>query len=179
MIGIDEDPAAFAAARHRLSEKGLDAPLIRADFLAGMQETPHGLAAVLCLGNTFMCVADVRVAAALLREIHRALAPGGLFVIDDFPFECWREIADGNWQEGVSEDGTQQIVFVPGDAAIALRQGGGVDPKNWNIRAGERLLRLWSMGDLELLALTAGMSRPRRLERAGVICFTRSPAPGQ
>lgn len=179
MIGVDEDPAALAAARHRLSERGLDAALIRSDFLAGIPDVPHGLAAVICLGNTFMCVADVRIAAALLRDIHHRLAPGGVFAIDDFPFDCWREIADGNWQEGVSADGSQQIVFQPGDAVIAMRQEKQVDPKDWIIRPGERLLRLWSMGDLELLAMTAGLSPPQRLEAAGLIVFTRPTTPGQ
>jgi len=177
MIGVDDDPAALAAARHRLSERGLEATLIRADFLAGIPDIPHGVAAVLCLGNTFMMIHDVRVAVALLREIMHRVAPGGVFLIDDFPFDCWREIAEGNWQEGISEDGTQQIVYRPGDPVFALRRGNRVNPDNWTIKPGESLLRLWSMGDLELLAMTAGAGSPRWLDRGRLIAF-RKPAEG-
>lgn len=179
MIGVDDDPGALAAVRHRLGEQGVQASLFRADFLAGIPDLPHGLAAVLCLGNTFMTVNDVRVAVALVRDIAHRLRPGGLFVIDDFPFDSWREVADGNWQEGVSEDGTQQIVFRDGDSVFALREGTAVNADNWRIAPGDNLVRLWSLGDLELLSIVSGLLPPRHVPTARLLAFTKPASGGQ
>jgi len=70
-------------------------------------------------------------------------------------------------------------VFRPGDPVFALREGDSVDPGNWTIGPGERLLRLWSMGDLELLAMTAGLPPPQHLAGSRLIAFRRPRGEGQ
>ena len=143
-----------------------------------------GLDAVLCLGHTFLLFADPIDALDLLRRLRPLLrAPdhatqdpgrtnegragsggggggGGVVILDAFPVPLWREIADGNWQEGVSEDANAQLLWAEGDNVIALRDGPDVDDRSWTLGPGDTPLRIWSRGELRLLAHAAGFAPP-------------------
>lgn len=116
--------------------------------------------AALLLGNTLMEIHDVERARSLFARVREAIEPGGVIVIDNFVLDIWADVADGAWQEGVSEDGGWQMVWTEGDEVIALRRGNEVDGDDWEVRESDRLLRLWSLGSLRLLGLSSGWAGP-------------------
>ena len=122
----------------------------------------------LLLGHTLLLVHEPEQAVALLRRLRAATSAGGLLVIDPDCEGTWRDIAEGNWQEGVSEDGQWQLVWGEGDNTVALRRGEQVDPDDWTIRPPDRVLRLWTLGELRLLASATGWAEVRQ-RGAGVI----------
>lgn len=170
LVGLDQSESALAAVRAALLEAGLSAELVHADFLAGPETLPAGpFDFVLCLGNTFMTVADVDRAVELLRGSAGVLAADGRFVLDDCPGDFWPELTEANWQSGLSPDGDVQIVWSESDAVFAIRQGSAIDTESWNVRAGDRTQRLWSDGALRLAARLAGLSGPHRHDDAGLL----------
>jgi len=160
VVGVDRDSDVIDRCRAGVEAAGADAALTVADFTTNLPAGPFD--AVLCLGNTFMTIADVEVAARLLARVRDALAPGGCFIIDDCPRDFWPELTEGNWLSGVSPDGDAQLVWDPGDALFAIRRGADVDTGSWTPRPGEPVFRLWSDGALRLLARAAGLSAPER-----------------
>lgn len=86
------------------------------------------------------------------------LTQDGVVIIDDIPGDFWPEVAEGNWQAGVSEEDGLQMVWEPDDAVFALRMGDAVDGSNWQISADEQRYRLWTAGALEAVALCSGLS---------------------
>ena len=89
--------------------------------------------------------------------------------MDDCPHEYWPELTEGNWQSGLAEDGAAQLVWAPGDSVFSLRCGTAVDPDCWEPRDGDRRLRLWSVGALDLLAALAGLSASSRPVGEGLL----------
>ena len=172
MIGVDRDGGALRQCLRALEQSGASADLIEADFTDPALDFPH-CDAVLCLGNTFMLMADVHAAADLLIRVRRALRPGGFFAIDDIPHDCRPELTEGNWRNGISRDGSMQLVWQPGDSVFAIRRGRKVDRKSWTPRRGDRLLRMWCEGSLALVAKLAKLSAPARLPKAGLILMSR------
>lgn len=124
--------------------------------------------AAVVLGHTLMEFHDVGRAADLFARLRAALEPDGAIVVDNAPRDVWRDVAEGAWQEGVSEDGAWQMVWAEGDALVAMRRGSEVDDEDWQVREGDRLLRLWSLGALRLLALASGWAEPRE-DRSGAL----------
>jgi len=116
--------------------------------------------AVLILGNTLALFEDTLACADLLARLRATLALGGALLIDHLHTVVWREVREGYWQEGVSEDGAMQLVWRDGDAVIALREGDAVDASNDELSARDTPIRLWSWGALRLLARCAGFSDP-------------------
>ncbi len=169
VTGVDRDEAALARCRRALETAGADARLVAGDFAASWPVPGETLDAVLCLGNTFMTIADVDRAVELLRAARAALAPGGAIAIDDCPRDFWPEVAGGNWQAGLSPDGTEQMVWAESDAVFALRRGARVDPDDWTIGPDDRPLRLWSDGALRLAARAASLSAPERITAAHLL----------
>ena len=125
--------------------------------------------AALCLGNTLMAVVDPDDALAFFRQAASWLAPGGVFIVDDFPHEFWPEVADGSWLSGISEDGEMQLIWAEADAVLVLRSGEAVDAERWTIDPDEPRVRLWSMGALTLAARSAGFSGPDRDSDAALL----------
>ncbi len=158
VLGIDRDRAAV----RRVLDHGGEAKI--ADFLStgpASRAVWKGLKrrgpfdSVICVGHTFMLAWRPREAMALLSRIRPLLGPAGTVILDDFG-PLWREVACGNWQEGISPDGSMQLLWAPGDDSVAIRRGAKVRKSNWCIGAGDQRLRLWSLGELELLAAATG-----------------------
>lgn len=178
VLAIDSDAAALDALGVRAAEAGLplDAPrlrVLRADFAdAALWRHPEPLGdepfdAALCLGHTFAEVHDVDAAADLLTRLEPRLAPHGALVIDDLPGVFWSHVADGSWQEGDSDDGRWSLRWAEDDTVVEItrRDAGGGDAGAGDareVRETRRVVRLWSMGDLRLLARATGWSAPRR-----------------
>ncbi|MGI9014212.1 MAG: class I SAM-dependent methyltransferase [Phycisphaerales bacterium] len=171
IIGVDHDARALAAITAQLQSQSVDvrnrATLICCDMLDIPLEAdgqpviaPGSCDLVLCLGNTFMSIVDVAAAAGLLCRVANWLRPeSGRFVIDDFPHAAWAEIVEhGTWQNGISDDQSQQMIFQPGDDVFALRTGSAVDEDNWTINESDRCFRMWSLGLLQFIAQQAGFA---------------------
>ena len=180
VMGLDHDRLAIEAANDELQSLDKDAQsriaLKKLDFLEETAEGTFDAASfdlVLCLGHTFMLIADIFDACSVLLRAKAWLKPGGRMVIDDSPFQCWADIADGHWQSGLSEDGSQQMLFVPGDDVFVLREGDAVDEQDDHPNDRDDLLRLWSMGSLRLLAECTGFGQPVHHENAGLISFSK------
>lgn len=166
VAGVDVDARAVEACL----AKGLSAR--RGDVLdAGCDLTVNGGApdAVVCLGHTFMLFVDPLEALAMLKRARAALAPGGWFAVDAFCEPLWNEVAEGYWQSGIAEDGSSQLVWSPGDNVLAFRGGDAIDESSWEVRASDRPARLWSMGELRLLAHGAGFAEPEVRRTDGLI----------
>lgn len=168
VIGLDRNGVVLDRCAERLAEDA-QVTLHRADFLEPWPELGGPVDAVCCLGNTLMTVADVDDAVTLLVTARSHLAPGGCFVMDDSAGELWPLLAEGDWQTGVSEDGTAQMVWSEDDAVFTLRTDGAVDLGEWQIIGSDRPLRLWTMGALRLLARCTGLSAPQRVADSGLL----------
>jgi SAM-dependent methyltransferase len=174
VLAIDEDADALAALEEgsealRVSE---NIECVNADFCADstamrFANGDQAQAAIL-LGNTLLEIHDVDRAASLFARVRAALDAGGALVIDRFVGDIWADVAEGAWQEGVSEDGDWQMVWSVGDEVVALRRGDAVDPEDWEVREDDRRFRLWSMGSLRLLALSSGWGGPE-VDRSGAL----------
>lgn len=173
VVGIDRDEQALARCAKRLGR--LEARLLCADFLDHDWGDPRidRFAAVLCLGNTFLLLHDVERAVELMRRLCGLLPPGGCVYLDAFCAEMWREVAEGNWQEGVSEDGEMQLLWAAGDNVIALREGEAADETCEEIGPDDKLYRLWTLGELRLLGGLCGLAGPKVLADYHLMRFVR------
>jgi SAM-dependent methyltransferase len=180
MIGLDRDPAAIAQCREGCAGLINQPRLRRVDFLRGRAPFAAPPAhAALCLGNALMTVTGSRSMTSLFARVSRSLRRKGLFLIDDFPFHAWREIAEGRWRDGRSRDGTR-LAFTPGEAIVTI-----TPPPHARGRRAARsarapgrapaavTLRLWSMSDLDAVAEDGGFRPGERREEPGLIVFRR------
>ncbi len=133
--------------------------------------------AVLLLGNTFMTIAELDDAVALVRRVRERLAPHGRFILDDLPQDLWPELTEGNWQSGISEDETSQLIWAADDQVFTIRQNERVDPEAWSLRPQDRRFRLWTMSGLTMLARLTGLSDPRHDAAHGLILFSCADRP--
>lgn len=165
-VGIDEDPAALDACLQRLVES--DAGSVQMYLKPGdFTEDLRTLAGegqfdlIMCLGHTWMLQHDTIDAFNLFRAIDALLKPHGQFVIDNFPAELWPCVAEGSWIDGVSPDATSQFVWADNDNVFTIREDDRVDLDDQTIKDDDTLNRLWTMGELELLAYAATEGRRR------------------
>lgn len=171
VLAIDSDPNAVAACRAR----GVSARL--ADMLDPAADLAHpaGLAdAVVCLGNTFAQVSDIADALALLKRLRPLVRPDGLLAIDSIS-PVWDEVAQGNWQAGVSEDGQYELIWAPADAVVWFDRTDGTPDTQDPLCA--RPLRLWSLGALRLLAIASGWGEPVESAEECLTVFIRPGEP--
>lgn len=168
VVALDNDPHALEHCAAQGAE-----PLLADALDPSLDLASRGpFDAAWCLGHTFLLFHDVDRAAALLSRVRDALAPGGWVALDNFPGPLWEGVSSGDWQEGVSEDGRWQMLWAPGENVVAIRRDERVRPDDWTIRADDRLLRLWTLGDLRLLAARAGLSPPEP-DPTGVLLLLR------
>ena len=175
VTGVDRDPGALSACRERLPA-GAPVQLVEGDFRDAAPFAGGPFDAAVCLGNTFMTIADIDEAVAHLRRAREALAPDGWLAIDDAPADLWPELTDGNWQSGVTATGEAQLVWHASDAVFALRQGADVDVESPHLQPADVRYRMWTDGALALAARAAGLSAPERDEAAHLLLFRRTAA---
>lgn len=145
--------------------------------LAGLRSGPFD--AILLLGNTLTTVRSPAVLRELFLAIAIRLDPEGVFVYDDFPFTGWSELTAGNWGDGISEDGSMQMLWVPGEPEFVMRTGPEVADRDLEPRPGERVLRLWSMSELNDAAANAGLDRGGHDSMASLVLHVhRNENPG-
>jgi len=126
----------------------------------------------LCAGNTFCLVHEPDEALRLVRRVRGWLGDGGIFAIDDVVTDTWRDVAEGYWQAGLSESGDQQLVWARGDNVIAIREDDRVDSDNWSVTTEDTPMRLWTWGELTLLARAGGIAGPRTSPLGSLILFS-------
>lgn len=159
VLAVDLDPAVFESDDWSLGE-GVT-PLVE-DILAS-EATWHqqGLfQTALCVGNTLALFTRHQELALLFRRITASLEPGGCFLVDDFPLWGWEAVQAGDWPSGLSEDGSAQIVWRPGEPIFAFRTGSAVDQGSRQLEPSDRPLRLWSISELDFLADATGLTAP-------------------
>ncbi len=174
VVGVDRDRRALRAARRRLMRLGVpsrwtllhaepphDPPVVKGEFDL-----------ILLLGHTFMEVHDLDEALHLVRWAAWRLLPGGAIVLDDLP-ALWREVAEGNWQQGVSEDGQSQLIWEASRPVFTIRSGAAVRSEDWSINPDERRFRLWTIGELALLSRLARLLPPERDAESGLLLLAR------
>ncbi|MCK4872952.1 MAG: class I SAM-dependent methyltransferase [Phycisphaerales bacterium] len=173
VVGVDWDGLALDACRAQLPDANVE--LLEADIFSGdwPARFEGAFETILCLGNTFLLLHDTSRAGRFMRSVRALLMPGGVFHIDALCHELWREVAEGFWQTGVSEDGSMQLIWQPGDNVIALRHGGEVMPDDDTIRPADRLYRIWSLGEIALLCELSGFDGPIVDTQAHLIGMTR------
>ncbi|MBG79958.1 MAG: hypothetical protein CMJ39_04510 [Phycisphaerae bacterium] len=170
--GIDHDPIGLEWFRNSMSDEGLVADLIEADFHEWLSAADGHWDLICCLGNTFCQIWNINKATDLMSQVRQRLAPGGCFVIDDIPGDLWPEVAAGYWQEGLDPDSGQQLVWADDDLIFTLRPPETADPENWNLSSDDVRLRLWTAGSLQLAAQVAGFEVPFVPEKSGVRVLT-------
>ncbi len=175
VVGFDCNTASLDACREGLGDT--PAQLFEVEFTSAWPDCGGPFDAMLCLGNTFMLVPDLDVAADLLRRCAQLLVDGGLIIIDDMPGEFLPEVQSGNWADGVSEDGMMQMLWAAEDDIFTIRSGPAVDESNWSFTSDDVQLRLWTDESLGAVASAAGLSGPVRPETGpgvGTVLIMRS-----
>ena len=109
------------------------------------------------------------------RRVGDALQGGGVFLMDDFPVWGWNAVQAGDWSAGISADGTEQLLWLPGEPIFAYRRGQAVDPEAPEVLETDRLLRLWSVSELRFLAERAGFLPPRHDPGGLMLIFEQAP----
>lgn len=180
VVGLDRDPAALRAVRRAMRRAGVASrvTLLRADLPHDPPVLPGSFDAILCLGHGFMETTELDDALHLLRWCAWRLHPGGFIALDDLP-GLWREVAEGNWRNGVSEDGFSQFIWEPTRAVFALREGAAVRTEDAMpmIAPGERRFRLWTFGEIALLTRLARLSTPERNAAGNLLLLRKAPEP--
>ncbi len=152
VLAIDNDPDAIAHCKPPITTRLIDFTTTDAD-LAHPDGPAH---AYLILGNTFLLLHDPLEALRILKQLAIHAAPDALLILDNFCASLWREVAEGFWQEGISEDMGMQMIWDTADPVIAIREDDAVDEHDWSIRPTDIRLRLWSLAELRLLAHASG-----------------------
>jgi len=158
VVGVDNDEACLEACRVRSRASGIELRLECFDFLADWPDDAVDFDLICCLGNTFMLVDTDEAAVALLRRCAAQLTPGGIVLLDDLSGLFVPEVESGNWQTGLSEDGSLQFIWSERQDVFTVRSGEDVDPERWTIDSTDVPLRLWRQSALERVAAEAGLS---------------------
>ncbi|MEE2681146.1 MAG: class I SAM-dependent methyltransferase [Planctomycetota bacterium] len=172
VLAVDRSSAALGSSEWdsapnivRLQEDFLDS---QPDWIA---HGPFDL--ICCLGNTLNLVLDTDLITRFFDLAFRAAAPGGRLICDDVPF--WgEELRDPElWPCGLSLDGRQQLAWTPEGSCFAYRTGRAVDPDRLHPHPEERLLRLWSVSELNEVAIGAGWAPAVHREEGLIMSFLK------
>lgn len=164
LLGVDHDPKARKAARKRL-RGAAKVNIIDADFtdFRHASRWVGEFDLVMCLGHTWMLVSDDDLAADVLERVAASLVRGGSFVIDNFPGELWPLVESGDWQTGLSDDGSCQMILDAEQGLVALRYDDEIDEECEEFKSTDRLHRLWTTNELGALGDEAGFA-PLRID---------------
>jgi len=177
VTGIDIDPDAISACAAICSNADVNATLIDGDVFDTLP-VDESFDVIICCGNTFMLFANIHEGVRLLQVCRESLCGDGMIVIDDIPRDLWPEIAEGRWCNGVNDEETLQLVWSKKDPVFAIREGDDVQPNNWELGKDDRLMRLWTMGELQLAARLSDLSppeSPRVMPVGGGVLVMRVP----
>ena len=177
VTGIDIDPAAISACASICASADIDATLIDGDVFDTLPVVVP-FDAIICCGNTFMLFEDINEGVRLLQVCRESLAKDGMIIIDDIPRDLWPEITEGRWCNGVNEEESLQLIWSKNDSVFAIREGDEVQPNNWELGKDDRLMRLWTMGELTLAARLSDLSppeSPRVMPVGGGVLVMRVP----
>ncbi|MAJ47970.1 MAG: hypothetical protein CBC35_12005 [Planctomycetes bacterium TMED75] len=148
---------------------------IHEDFLGEDPEWVRSgtLDLVCCLGNTLALIHEDSRLSHLFALADQATGPRGRLVFDDLAF--WsHELRDPHdWPGGISQDGSQQLAWVPDAPFFAYRTGSEVDSTRPRPDSGERLLRLWSAAEMNDLAVPSGWAPAVHLETGLIMSFLK------
>lgn len=115
-------------------------------------------AVITLLNHSLVCFHSHQQAWGLFQSVARALLPGGLFIIDNCCSVLWQQVKEGLFADGVSEDGQQQLIFLPAENRFCWRRGADVDADHWQITQADRLYRLWSLNEIALAVSGTGLA---------------------
>jgi SAM-dependent methyltransferase len=152
-----------------------EARCVHGDFRHCEEIESGSMDLVCCLGNTFALLWQVDDAVGALQTFKRVLRPGGQVILDDLPQDLWPELVCGNWMEGVSDDG-RQLVWADDDAVFALRAPDEALDNPGGLSPGDRRMRLWTMGALQLAARLAHLGPPQHDPGGAVLVFSDTDA---
>jgi SAM-dependent methyltransferase len=172
ILAVDHDEAALS---HENWTEHSNLQVLREDFLSPHATWFEGkdLDGVLCLGNTLNLVQDRNRVHDVFRRAAAVLSDTGIFLIDDFPL--WGpDMIRTQWPLGLSPDGDEQVVWAPGGQSFAYRTGSDVDSDRRYPDPAERLLRAWSIAELEKIAAESGFGPWKHDESALMILFAGS-----
>lgn len=172
VLAVDQDPHALA---HSCWNEHDGVERLMEDFLSPTATwfERGSFDGVVCLGNTLNLVHDEARALELFHRVFSVLSVGGSFLIDDFPI--WGpEMIRTQWPLGISPDGAQQVVWSSSGRSFAYRTGMEVDSQRRFPKPGERLLRAWTIDEVEKMASRSGFEASEHHENALMIHFARS-----
>lgn len=168
VVGMDRDPDAVTDARAAAASAG-GATVVEGDLVAPDSWPDGPFDAVVCLGHTFVEIADVDDAVRALAGMRSRLSSDGLVVLDDLPGMLWPCVGGGDWIDGISDDGRAQLVWDRRDAVLTIRRGEAVDADAPELTASDTRWRIWTDGALRLAAAAAGLSAPEPRTGAGLL----------
>lgn len=173
VLAVDNDPDALG---NKEWEEGHRLEILEEDFLGDsaswMSHAPFD--GGLCLGNTLALFLEPRPVALLFERVAGVLEQGGLFLVDDFPVWGWDAVDAGDWQSGTSADGLEQMAWIPGKPLFAYKRGSAVDPAVVEVMPDDRLLRLWSLPELDGIAGNHGFKPARHDPEGLLLIFERA-----
>ena len=172
LTGIDIDTKAILECKNKMTKNKITSQLVCGDVMDKLPLCDLADVILIC-GQTMMIFHRIDEAIQLLKKCKNQLKKDGILIIDDLPNDLWQELSSGRWIEGINEDQTMQLIWAKDDACFAIREGASVDEKNWEFKKTDQILRLWTLGSLNLLAKCTGLSSPE-VETEGVVMIMRS-----
>ena len=166
---VDLRPDALELCRSRLSPDALSRLTTTCTSVFDLDWPTNTYDTILCLGNTLMTMVNLMEVQRLFDHITHALKPTGQFIIDDLPALHWPELTEGNWQNGISEDGKLQLIWDEREPILALRADNQVDDQHWSFKPEDHPYRFYTADTLTLLARAAGLSDPKPLLGAPIL----------